>query len=79
MDLNDLIPCTESPAFVAQATAFARSLDLLPKKMLPSRKQPQPSAAFVVWLVGYMDTNPTDEIGNFPDLVEYAILNGRRR
>ena len=80
MDLNDAIPCTQCPTWTEQACAFDRALDLLPKRLLPSHANMRPNPHFSAWLVQYMDTNDTDAIGNFADLVEYAASHrGWRR
>jgi len=77
-DLNDAIACTGTD-LMRQAKAFDRALDLLPRMHVPTRKRPQGSAYFHIWLLQYMQANPTDELGNYPDLVEYAALSVRGR
>lgn len=71
-NLNDLIPCTQCPTWTEQACAFDRALDLLPKRMLPSHANPRPTAHFQAWLIGYMNENETEALGNYPDLILLA-------
>lgn len=78
-NLNDtLLPVTPSmERFTVQANAFSRALSLLPKKYLPKRRT-LTTATFVVFLNNWMAENDHDELGNYADLVDFAVTCCKR-
>jgi len=74
MNLNDLIPVTPSmERYTIQANAYSAALDLLPRRHLPDSNVTT-SATFVMFVNEWMASNDHAELGNYPDLVEYAVI-----
>ena len=74
MNPNDPIPVTPSmERYTIQANAYSAALDLLPKHCLPDSNVTT-SATFVMFVNEWMKRNDHDELGNYPDLVEYAVI-----
>jgi hypothetical protein len=71
---NDaLLPVTPNmERFTVQAIAFTAALSLLPKHHLPDSRVTT-TATFCAFLNDWMENNEHDELGNYADLVEWAV------
>ena len=74
MNTNDtLLPVTPSmERFTVQANAFEAACSFLPKRHLPEARATT-SSTFVVFVNEWMKNNEHDELGNYADLVAFAV------
>jgi hypothetical protein len=80
MNLNDtLLPVTPSmERFTVQANAFTVACSFLPKRDLPKRGENNVPVFFTVFLNEWMAKNDHDELGDFWELVDFAVTCCKR-
>ena len=79
MNLNDtLLPVTPSmERFTVQANAFTVACSFLPKRYLPDTRLTT-TATFVAFVNEWMRNNDHDALGNYTDLVDFAVTCCKR-
>ena len=70
---EDILPVTPSmQKFTIQANAFSAACSFLPKRDIP-KTATKTTVQFRVFLIEYMEKNECDAIGNFPDMIDFAV------